>query len=218
MWRLMVGTVDCSSRSQRTAPLARSMAYTIQRWPATASRLPWSSPGSYSPLTGCGSSPALTAVVTNTCSPETIGELQPRPGMSMVQTTFSVSLQRSGRSGWSGATPASRPRNRGQSLLARATGSASSSTTVVSSPWQKPRCIRPAMHPAWTALLVGCICPIYALLAPCQPGACPVSVRRGVSPRAASNVLFIACLAFRAVVSLSVKAHYKDSAAHRFSL
>ena len=28
-----------------------------------------------------------------------------------------------------------------------------------SSPWQKPRCIRAAMHPAWTALLLGRILP-----------------------------------------------------------
>ncbi len=53
----------------------------------------------------------------------------------------------------------------------------------LNSPWQKPRCIRTAMHPAWTALLLGRICPICFLVAPCHAGASPFSVRRGVSPR-----------------------------------
>ncbi len=60
------------------------------------------------------------------------------------------------------------------------------SSQVPSSPWQNPRCIRAAMHPAWTALLLGRICPIWSLVAPCHAGASPLSVRRGVSPRTAS--------------------------------
>ena len=54
------------------------------------------------------------------------------------------------------------------------------------SPWWNPCCIRPAMHPVWTALLVGHILGICFLLVPCQAGASPVSVRREVSPRAPS--------------------------------
>ena len=42
------------------------------------------------------------------------------------------------------------------------------------------------MHPACTALLLGRLWPIGSLVAPCQAGASPLSVLRGVSPRAAS--------------------------------
>ena len=55
------------------------------------------------------------------------------------------------------------------------------------SPWQQPRCTRTAMHPAWTALLLGRICPICFLVTPCHAGASPFSVRHGVSPRTAWN-------------------------------
>ena len=54
-----------------------------------------------------------------------------------------------------------------------------------SSPWQKPRCIRPALKPAWTALLLGRQCPIYLLPRRAWPVAAPRSVRHGVLPRAA---------------------------------
>jgi len=40
--------------------------------------------------------------------------------------------------------------------------------------------IRPAMHPAWrrcSSLEYG---PVFAVVAPCQPGASPVSVRRPI--------------------------------------
>ena len=79
-----------------------------------------------------------------------------------------------------------------------------------SSPWRKPPCIRPAVHPGWSApaaartgpvramaglaeALAKADCssvanaPICSLVAPCRPGASPFSVRRGVSPRAASR-------------------------------
>src|ERR1700738_3545040 len=46
-------------------------------------------------------------------SSHTTGELQPRPGRSSFQTTFSVSLHRSGNAGLSGIEPARRPRNCG---------------------------------------------------------------------------------------------------------
>ena len=38
-------------------------------------------------------------------------ELQPRPGMSVFQTTFSVSLHVSGKAGSSATAPAAGPRN-----------------------------------------------------------------------------------------------------------
>ena len=47
------------------------------------------------------------------------------------------------------------------------------------SPWQKSPLHSPGVASRLTSLLVGCIWPICALLAPCQPGATPVSVRRG---------------------------------------
>ena len=45
------------------------------------------------------------------------------------------------------------------------------------------------MHPACTALLLGRLWPICSLVAPCQAGASPLSVLRGVSPRAARSTL-----------------------------
>ena len=46
-------------------------------------------------------------------SSHTTGELHPMPGMGVFQTTFSVSLQVSGRLGSSGIAPAFGPRNLG---------------------------------------------------------------------------------------------------------
>jgi len=55
-----------------------------------------------------------TAVSTNTLSPQTIGEPEPRPGIGTFQRTLLVSLQVAGGSA-SGATPvASGPRHCGQ--------------------------------------------------------------------------------------------------------
>ena len=76
---------------------------------------------------GCtSSSAALTAVVTNMWSPQTIGELQLSPGMSIFQAMFSVSLHRSGRAGSSATLPAFSPRNCGQ-CCAAASGAGTSS-------------------------------------------------------------------------------------------
>ena len=64
-----------------------------------------------------------------------------------------------------------------------------------SSPWQKSRCIRPALHSPWRGaglqacdgtakavphnLVLSQILPVFSLFSPCQEGASPVSVRRG---------------------------------------
>ena len=48
--------------------------------------------------------------------------------------------------------------------------------------WQEPRCIRAAMHPAWTALPLGRTCPPGSLVAPRHAGGSPLAVRR-LSPR-----------------------------------
>ena len=56
-----------------------------------------------------------------------------------------------------------------------------------SSPWQKPRCIRLVLHPVWRRCSSVTNAPICSLVAPCQPGAAPISVQRGVLPRAASS-------------------------------
>ena len=74
-------------------------------------------------------------------------------------------------------------RSTGEARVGRPTSGRWYRATMPRSPWQKPRCIRAAMHPPWTALLLGRICPIGSLVAPCQPGASPLSVLRGVSPR-----------------------------------
>ena len=56
-----------------------------------------------------------------------------------------------------------------------------------SSPWQKAPLHSTGDASRLTALFLGRIWPICSLVTPCQPGASPVSVRRGVSPRAASR-------------------------------
>ena len=52
------------------------------------------------------------------------------------------------------------------------------------SPWQKAPLHSTGDASRLTALFLGRIWPICSLVTPCQPGASPVSVRRGVSPRA----------------------------------
>ena len=49
-----------------------------------------------------------------TCSPQTMGELQERPGTSIDQAMFSPGPQLSGSAGSSATTPAASPRNCGQ--------------------------------------------------------------------------------------------------------
>ena len=63
------------------------------------------------------------------------------------------------------------------------------SRAAVDSPWRKSPLHSTGVASRLTSLLVGCICPICALLTPCQAGAPPVSVRRGVSPRAVERIL-----------------------------
>ena len=55
------------------------------------------------------------------------------------------------------------------------------------SPWRKSPLHSSGDASRLTALFVGYICPICALLTPCQAGASPLSVQRGVSPRAAQG-------------------------------
>ena len=91
---------------------------------------PLSLPGSYSPGIGSGSSPALIADVTKTWSPDTTGELQLRPGMSVFQTTFSVSLHVSGKARSSGTSPAFGPRNLAHSPCPSASGAPVSNSSA----------------------------------------------------------------------------------------
>ena len=56
--------------------------------------------------------------------------------------------------------------------------------TALNSPWQKAPLHSTGDASRLTALFLGRIWPICSLVTPCQPGASPVSVRRGVSPRA----------------------------------
>ena len=50
-----------------------------------------------------------------------------------------------------------------------------------SSPWRKSPLHSSGDASRLTALFVGCVCPICALLTPCQAGASPLSARRGDS-------------------------------------
>ena len=61
------------------------------------------------------------------------------------------------------------------------------------SPWRKSPLHSTGVASRLTASFVGCIYPICALLTPCQPGATPVSVRRGVSPRAVMQIYNLLC-------------------------
>ena len=60
---------------------------------------------------------------------------------------------------------------------------------TASSPWRKSPLHSSGDASRLTALLLGQICPIFSLVPPCQAGASPLSVQRGVSPRAASHVV-----------------------------
>ena len=61
--------------------------------------------------------------------------------------------------------------------------------TLLNSPWQKSPLHSSGDASRLTALFVGYICPICALLTPCQAGASPLSVQRGVSPRAVNRFI-----------------------------
>ena len=50
---------------------------------------------------------------------------------------------------------------------------------TLNSPWQKSALHSTGVASRLTSSFVGCICPICALLTPCQAGPPPVSVRRG---------------------------------------
>src|SRR5918992_2071609 len=65
------------------------------------------------PVDGALNAPGLTAVVTNTRSRQTMGEDQPRPGMSTLQATFVVVDQCCGRTGPSAMPLPPGPRNCG---------------------------------------------------------------------------------------------------------
>src|SRR5262245_12179707 len=84
---------------------------------------------------GCTGCFVFTAVVTKTWSPQATGELQLRPGISIFQATFCVSLQVSGRAGLSAATPEREPRNCGHcSPCAIADTAARASTAMARRP------------------------------------------------------------------------------------
>src|SRR4051794_13538076 len=66
------------------------------------------------PVEAALNAPLFTAEVTNTRSPETIGDDQPPPGSSATHATFSVVGRRAGRGGaWATPLPPG-PRNCGQ--------------------------------------------------------------------------------------------------------
>src|SRR5262249_31597848 len=77
-------------RSQITLPVDRSIAITTNR----CTSLRW-----MRPLGSCDAAPRArfgTAVITNSRSPHTTGVPEPRPGISIFQRTFLVSLHSTG--------------------------------------------------------------------------------------------------------------------------
>src|SRR5438105_2680281 len=77
----------------------------------------------YSPLRGSGGMPSVTTEVTNTLSPQTTGDDQPRPGMSVCQRRF-LSLPQTAGSGLSPTPASGPPRNAGHDGSAASAGKA----------------------------------------------------------------------------------------------
>ena len=74
------------------------------------------------PVDGSLNPPSLTADVTNTRSPHTIGDDQPRPGTSTAHATFCVADHLTGNCAASATPAAFGPRNCGQSVGPIASG------------------------------------------------------------------------------------------------
>src|SRR5205823_8300830 len=74
---------------------------------------------------------SLTTEVTKTRSPQTTGDDQPRPGISVRQATFFVVLHESGSFLPSATGPAEPPRNCGQLSSARTTGAQNNSPSTL---------------------------------------------------------------------------------------
>ena len=99
--------------SHRVSPLSASRHVTSQRTCSTGNSV--RSPPKNRPLRASSSGVSLTAVVTNTRPPSTIGDDQPRPSSSATQRTFFRELHVVGRRESSAAIPrAPGPRKQGQ--------------------------------------------------------------------------------------------------------
>src|ERR1035438_4797491 len=83
------------TRSHRTLPEVKSRHTTFHS--CSRPRVFGCSPPIKSPFCGGSDVPEFTAVVRNTWSPHTIGDDQPRPGISAFHTTFSEADQCSDR-------------------------------------------------------------------------------------------------------------------------
>ena len=107
-------------RSHTTRPVRRSIARIVNRW--TSRGRTW-------PLGSCEAAPEAPigiAVETNSRSPHTTGDDEPRPGISVFHRMFFVSLHSTGGSAVLETPFAYGPRHWGQNRSA--TGSAASST------------------------------------------------------------------------------------------
>ena len=121
MCRRSRGTPSTATRSQRIFPVGASSANSVHR---CVDRSVDASPSPYSPGRNVAFGSLLTALVTNTRSPQTIGLECARPGIGVRQRTCSpvFGFQASG-SCWPSATPAAcEPRNDAQLPLAGANG------------------------------------------------------------------------------------------------
>ena len=127
---------------------------------------------------GCPAFVGKSAVVTHSGDPCRAAGLL-RIAMAVQCTGF----------GRAGARPVPRlsPRAARRGAI-RARPAESSMAVFPSSPWQKAPLHSTGDASRLTALFLGRIWPICSLVTPCQPGASPVSVRRGVSPRAAREL------------------------------
>src|SRR4029079_11253347 len=113
-----LGTHSRAVRSQTTLPVLRSSA-TTRNLCVCRGFLP--------PCGACTSAPvaaAGTAVSKNTRSPQTIGDADPRPGISVFHRTFFVSLHSTGGSAVFDTPVAWGPRHWGQYFSAAVSGAA----------------------------------------------------------------------------------------------
>ncbi len=115
MWRLSTGGPSNATRSHASVPVARSYACTIQR---CVDRSLEASPSPYRPRLNVASAWLLTALVTRTRLPQTIGLECARPGTRAFQRTCCPrAASHAAGNCWSAATPAAPgPRNDGHGV------------------------------------------------------------------------------------------------------
>src|SRR5262249_24078775 len=126
MCRVPAAFPEKQVRFHRSLPVSASRQWR-SHWCSPAGGLPLRSV-MYSPLRGSGSFELLTADVTKTRLPKTMGDDQPAPGMSAFQRTLVLASHLLGRV-LPCPTPAAAPPRKAGQLSARAAGTSSTTTS-----------------------------------------------------------------------------------------